>query len=295
MNALTKGVAATVLAGTAVTIGASMAEAAPAKKAPKNPDAISAGIAPGVTYTGNAKAGAAEIKTPWGTFSTSPGQVAVKDANGRAVFGNPSKVASPNAPVIPKASVSSAKTPSAAWTPPTPVADMVPPNVRSMIPREFANMVPGDVAGMLPRDAGKMIPREVASAITPMLMAASQQPAFRVPAAAEGPKKPLTAEEKEEAIYGAIGNVATHFGFAYGVGAMVGGVAGAVVGCPVGAVMGMGAAFPIAPLAAPVGCFIGIGTLGTSGAIIGGAVAATPVGIASASYEISKLQKAGAL
>ncbi len=91
MNTFAKSVAATALTGSAIALGSGMANAAPPAKphAPVNPDRVSAGLAPGVTYTGDSKSGAAEIKTPWGKVSMSQGRYAVSDAAGRAVYGDP--------------------------------------------------------------------------------------------------------------------------------------------------------------------------------------------------------------
>ncbi|QKT06947.1 hypothetical protein HUN08_06905 [Gordonia sp. X0973] len=90
---MTKGIAATVLVGAAVSGATASANAAtPAHHPhpqPVNPLMISTTIIPGVTYTGDSKDGRAQITTPWGTLRTAPGQAAISDANGHPLFGNP--------------------------------------------------------------------------------------------------------------------------------------------------------------------------------------------------------------
>ncbi|WP_228460738.1 hypothetical protein [Gordonia crocea] len=235
---MTKGIAATAIAGGALALGSGLANAAPAKPAkpvkshvaPVNPHRVSVGLAQGVTYTGDAKSGAAEITTPWGVLKTTNGRFAVSDTRGKTVYGDP--------------------------------------KLKGL---QASNQRPVTMTNS-PFQPGK---------------AAATNPAAE-------PKKALTAAEKEEAVYGAIGNVATHFGFAYGVGAMVGGVAGAAIGCPIGAVA-MQVSVPVPVLPVVLGCVVGAGTIGTTGAILGGAAVAVPVAVASGSYEVSKLAANGVL
>ncbi|MFT3899305.1 MAG: hypothetical protein QM728_03550 [Gordonia sp. (in: high G+C Gram-positive bacteria)] len=279
MNTLTKGVAATVLAGTAITFGASAASAAPvhhaSKKygytsaAKKNPNVVTTGIMPGVTYTGNSHSGATELKTPWGTVSTAPGKVAVSDNAGRSVFGNPSKVQSPLAGPVKAA---------------TNTVDGFAPGAR----QSALNKATGAPQWQPPI--------EVVRAFQPQISAAMQQlaPKQSSTTKAAAPKK-MTQDEKSAAIQSAIGVVGTNFGLAYGVGAMVGGVGGAVIGCPIGAVA-MTLAVPIAVGVDQVlGCLVGAGTFGTTGAIIGGAVLGAPVGVATAVQQAAILQAQGAI
>ncbi|MEV5837698.1 hypothetical protein [Nocardia sp. NPDC052112] len=101
-------------------------------------------------------------------------------------------------------------------------------------------------------------------------------------------------------VNGAIGVVATNFGLATGVGAMVGGIGGALIGCPIGAVTGGLVAVPtsLAMLSVPAavfGCLLGAGTVGGVGAIVGGAMVGAPVGIATAVDQYNKLHALGDL
>lgn len=96
------------------------------------------------------------------------------------------------------------------------------------------------------------------------------------------------------------GAIATDFGLATGVGAMVGGVGGAVIGCPLGAVTGGLVAVPttLATLSLPaaaLGCVLGAATVGGLGAVVGGAVVGAPVGIASAVQQYNTLHARGEL
>ena len=89
---LVKGMAATALTGGALALGTGMANAAPVKPAhpaPTNPYRVTAGIAPGVTYTGDSQTGAAQFDTPWGTLKSSQGRFGVADPSGKTVFGDP--------------------------------------------------------------------------------------------------------------------------------------------------------------------------------------------------------------
>jgi hypothetical protein len=100
----------------------------------------------------------------------------------------------------------------------------------------------------------------------------------------------MSQKDKNDAIQDGINNVATNFGLATGVGAMVGGVGGTIVGCLAGGALGIAEG----PLSIGT-CIIGGGTLGGLGAIIGGAAVGVPVGIASGVYEYQQLQAQGVL
>ncbi|MFT4202061.1 hypothetical protein [Gordonia sp. (in: high G+C Gram-positive bacteria)] len=281
MKTLTKGVAATILTGTALTFGASFANAAPvhyaSKKVPTassakfNPNVVTTGIAPGITYTGNSHSGATELKTPWGTLNTAPGKVAVSDSAGRSVFGNPSKVQSPLAGPVKAA---------------TGAIDAAAPGAR-----QNALTAATGVPQWQP-------PIEVVKALQPQLTGVAKQlaPQRTAAGATDAAAKKMTADEKAEAMQNAIGIVGTNFGLAYGVGAMVGGVGGAIVGCPLG-IIGLSPVDAVfGPIAGPVlSCTIGAGTIGTTTAIVGGAVLGAPVGIATAVQQAAILQQKGAI
>ncbi|QKT06948.1 hypothetical protein HUN08_06910 [Gordonia sp. X0973] len=240
---MAKGIAATALTGGALALGTGMANAAPvhpkpahpvySKQAPVDPYRIVAGIAPGVTYTGDSKAGAAELRTPWGVVRTAQGRFSLADNGGRTVAGDPTIKALPEAKGAPVSATSTA------------LGSPQLGAVRNQVDDSTSN-------------------------------------------------KPLSEADKIALREASVSKVATNFGLAYGVGAMVGGVVGGVIGCPIGAVA-MQVAVPIPLAGAVLGCAVGLGTFGTTGAILGGAAVATPVGIVSTVQQIQYLQSKGAL
>ncbi|ONM49906.1 hypothetical protein [Nocardia donostiensis] len=142
------------------------------------------------------------------------------------------------------------------------------------------------------------------STISPGSKATQNEASSQRAAAATTPNATVVGDDAvrdpQADINAAVGVVATNFGLATGVGAMVGGVGGAMIGCPVGAVTGGLVAVPtsLATLAVPAaafGCLIGAGTIGGVGAIVGGAVVGAPVGIATAIDQYNKLHAQGTL
>ncbi|MQY19118.1 hypothetical protein [Nocardia macrotermitis] len=94
----------------------------------------------------------------------------------------------------------------------------------------------------------------------------------------------------------ALGQAATQFGLATGVGGMVGGVGGVLIGCPVGIVTGGVLTSPTiigTPLGIIGGCILGASAVGGVGAIVGGAALGIPVGIASGVQMYNNLHAQG--
>lgn len=99
------------------------------------------------------------------------------------------------------------------------------------------------------------------STISPGSKATQNEASSQRAAAATAPNATVVGDDAvrdpQADINAAVGVVATNFGLATGVGAMVGGVGGAMIGCPVGAVTGGLVAVPtsLATLAVPAAAF----------------------------------------
>ncbi|MCX4096468.1 hypothetical protein [Nocardia sp. alder85J] len=130
-------------------------------------------------------------------------------------------------------------------------------------------------------------------------------PAAGAPADASAQPIPATAQLVDDAapnpqadFNAALGQAATQFGLATGVGGLVGGVAGAAVGCALGVATGgtlsaLVSVGSLTPLGALGGCLLGGSTVGGIGTIVGGAAAGIPVGILSAVQAYNTLHAAG--
>ncbi|MFT3899731.1 MAG: hypothetical protein QM728_05735 [Gordonia sp. (in: high G+C Gram-positive bacteria)] len=255
---LAKAVAAATLTTAALTAGTAAANAAPRRPAgptPSNPLMITTPIAPGITYSGNASTGRAELATPWGTVKTAPGAASVSDNRGKAVWGDPKTTG--------LAPVSDAPT-----APPAPLHIPVPGTPGITLPTPAA---PTAWAATAPGSTRVDDDSSVA------------------------PKTQEQKDADIQNSLNNVGNnfgLATGVGaFVGGAGgAIIGCPLGAVTG---GALTAL--AFPLTPLGVVGGCIMGAGAVAGIGAVIGGAVVGVPVGIASAIFEYQLLRAHGDL
>jgi hypothetical protein len=123
--------------------------------------------------------------------------------------------------------------------------------------------------------------------------------AQQIPATAD-PIDDAAPHDPQADFNAALGQGATQFGLATGVGGLVGGVTGAAVGCALGIATGgtlsaLVSVGTLTPLGALGGCLIGGSTVGGVGTILGGAAAGIPAGILSIVQGANTLHSQGDL
>ncbi|WP_155981964.1 hypothetical protein [Nocardia sp. BMG111209] len=135
--------------------------------------------------------------------------------------------------------------------------------------------------------------------VTPDATAAPIADAQQIPASAELVDDAAPHDPQAD-FNTALGQGATQFGLATGVGGLVGGVTGAAVGCALGIATGgtlsaLVSVGTLTPLGALGGCLLGGSTVGGVGTILGGAAAGIPVGILSIVQGANNLHAQGDL